>query len=65
VVPEQGVGIEPVEQLHHIVERAIGRHAEVEQLHRMRGAEPGDDLRFALEAAHCLVRHTGLRTSGH
>jgi hypothetical protein len=34
-VPEQRVGIEPVEQLHHIVEGAVGGDAEIEQLHRV------------------------------
>ena len=33
--PEQRVGIEAVEQLHDVVEGAVGGHPEVEELHRM------------------------------
>ena len=51
----QRVGVEPVEQLHDVVEGAVVGHAEVEQLDRVRGAQPGDGLRLLLEPALQLV----------
>ena len=53
---EKLVGVEAVEQLHDVVEGAVGGDAEVEQLHRVGRAEPGDHLRLALEAAKRLAR---------
>ena len=54
--PHQRVGVEAVQELHHVVERAVGGHAEVEQLYRVRRAEPRDGLRLLLEAALLLLR---------
>ena len=56
VPPHQRVGVEAVQQLHHEVERAVVGDAEVEQLHRVRRAEPRDGLRLLLEAALLLLR---------
>ena len=47
----------PDEQFHHVVERAVLRDAEVEDLNRVRRAERGGGLRLALEAAK---RHAAL-----
>ena len=56
---EQRVGIEPVEQLHDVVEGPVVGIAEIEELHGVGRAEPGDHLGLALEPAHRLVRHSG------
>ena len=54
--PEQRVGVEAVEQLHDVVERAVGGDAEIEELHRVGRAEAGDHLRLALEPPDRLLR---------
>src|SRR6185436_6377855 len=38
------VDVESVEQLHHVVERAVGGDAEIEELHCVRRSEPCRDL---------------------
>ena len=54
--------IETLQQLHDVVEAAAVVDAEVVELHRMRRAQTGGDLRFALEAAHQLfARRAGRR----
>ena len=62
--PEQRVGIEAVEQLHDVVEGAVGGDPEIEQLHRVGRAEAGDHLRFALEPADRFLRHSGTPSPG-
>ena len=47
--------VEPVEQLHDVVEAAGVVHAEVVELHGVRRAQAGGDLRFALETPHELL----------
>ena len=48
---DQRVEVHAVEQLHHVVERAVVGHAEVVELHRVRRLEPGGRARLALEPA--------------
>ena len=57
--PHERVGVESVEQLHHVVERAVVGDAEIEELHGVRRAEAGDDLRLALEPSSRVLRHAG------
>ena len=49
---DQRLEVEAVEQLHHVVERAVVGDAEVVELHRVRRRERGGGARLALEAAH-------------
>ena len=37
--PDESVGVETVEQLHHVIERAVVGDAEVEQRHGVRRSE--------------------------
>ena len=57
--PHQRVGVEPVEQLHHVVERAVVGDAEVEEVHGVRRAEARDHLRLALEPALRVLGDAG------
>src|SRR5580765_2412290 len=59
--PEQRVGIEAVEQLHDVVEGAVGGHPEIEELHGMGRAEARDDLGLTLETADYFSRYPGTR----
>src|SRR4051794_37406046 len=52
----QGFEIATREQLHDVVERPIGRHAEIEQLNRVRRGQCGRRLRFTLEPAEHVLR---------
>jgi hypothetical protein len=52
---DQRFQIEAVEHLHHVVERAVLRDAEVVELHRVRRAQSSGRLRLALEAAEHLA----------
>ena len=61
---DQPVGIEAFEQLHHVVECAVLRDAEVEEIHRMRRTKPGNDLGFALEPSARVVRDDRASVSG-
>ena len=57
--PDQRVGIDTVEQLHHVIERAVLGDAEVEQRHGVRRSELCDDLRLPLESPSRVVRDAG------
>ena len=50
VLPDQGIEIQAVEQLHHVVQPAVLGGAEVVELHRVRGLERGGSAGFPLEA---------------
>ncbi len=50
VLPDQGIEIQPVEQLHHVVQPAVLGGAEVVELHRVGGLERGGRAGLALEA---------------
>ena len=50
VLSDQGVEIQAIEQLHHVVQPAVLGGAEVVELHRVRGLERGGRAGFALEA---------------
>ena len=50
VLPDQGIEVETVEQLHHVVEPAVLGDAEVVELHRVRGREGSGGARLTLEA---------------
>ena len=56
---DQLVRINSVEQLHHVIERAVLGDAEVEQRHRVGRSELGDDLRFPLESSSHVIRDSG------
>ena len=49
------VQVQAFEQLHDVVEVAAVGHAEIVELHRMRRAQAGGDLRLALESPHELL----------
>ena len=49
VPPDECIEVEAVEQLHHVIETAVAGDAEIPELHGVRRAQPGRDLRFALE----------------
>ena len=51
------VGVEPVEQLHGVIERPVGGDAKVKQVHRVRRAQTRNHLRFPFEALHRAGRH--------
>jgi hypothetical protein len=59
------VGIESVEQLHHVIERAVVGHAEVEQRDGMRRSQLGDQLRFAFEPPPLVVGDGADGIAGH
>ena len=64
VLPDQGVEVEPVEQLHHVVQPAVLGDAEIVELHRVRRRERGGGARLALEAPHQqlgIARHRAQR----
>ena len=52
VLPDQRFEVEPVQQLHHVVQPAVLRDTEIVELHGVRGGERGGRARFPLEAAH-------------
>ena len=51
-MPDQGLEVETVEQLHHVVQPAVFGDTEVVELHRVRRRERGGGARLALEAHH-------------
>ena len=62
VLPDQGVEIEAVEQLHHVIQPAVLGGAEVVELHGVRGFERGRGAGFALEAPHEQLGIAGQRS---
>jgi len=61
VLPDQSVEIEPVEQLHHVVQPAALGDAEIVELHGVWGRECGGGARLALEPAHQQLGIAGHR----
>ena len=57
---DQRVQVEPVQQLHHVVERAVVGHAEVVELDGVRRAQRRGGLGLALEARLQLGVSEGL-----
>ena len=54
--PDQSVGIDAIEQFHHVIERAFLSDAEVEQRHRVWRSKLCDDLRFPFESSSHIDR---------
>src|SRR6478672_10184999 len=59
VLSDQGIEIETVEQLHHVVQPAVLRGAEVVELHGVRRLERSGGAGFPLEAAEEQVGIAG------
>ena len=53
---KQRVGVEAIEQFHHVIERAVGGDPEVEEVDGMGRAETGDDLGLAFESSDRILR---------
>ncbi len=58
--PDQGLQVEPVQDLHHVIERAVAGDAEVVQLDAVRRVQGGGRLGLPLEAAHHALRELAL-----
>ena len=58
------IGVQPVEQLHRVVEGAVVGDPEVEEVDGVRRAEARDGLRFTLESPHGLARDPDAAVAG-
>ena len=56
---DQRLGVEPLEEFHHVIKCAIIGDTEVEQRDRMRGSESSDYLGFPLKPSPRVVGDPG------